>query len=287
MSEGNPLINVGDISKPVTVLIEKISDAIGGSFAPWQMQRIAQAEVEAGKIRALGEIKISEIQQRGLLRVIHQEGKVQENIEQISKLAIQDLRPDAKPENMENDWISYFFDKCRLVSDTDMQGLWARILAGEANQPSSFSRRTVGFVSSLDKSDALLFTNLCKFCWNFGGLTPLIYDLTLPVYQSEGIVFTSLTHLDDIGLISFNELTGYLRDGFPKKIILSYYGRRVIIEFAKDTGNEIDIGKVMLTQVGQELSSISGSTPSDLFFDYVCKKLQADGCNVYREPPSE
>jgi len=32
MSEGNSLINLGDISKPATVLIEKVSGALGGYF---------------------------------------------------------------------------------------------------------------------------------------------------------------------------------------------------------------------------------------------------------------
>ena len=34
---------------------------------------------------------------------------------------------------MEEDWIANFFDKCRIVSDSEMQSLWARVLAGEAN----------------------------------------------------------------------------------------------------------------------------------------------------------
>jgi hypothetical protein len=211
MSEGSPLISLGDISKPATVLIEKISDAVGAVFRPIQIKRIARAEAEAGKIRALGEIKISEIQERALFRMIQQEGKRQENLERISALAIQDLRPDAKPENVENDWLSHFFDKCRLVSDAEMQSLWGKLLAGEANQPGAFSRRTVEFVSSLDKDDALLFTNLCKFGWMIGGLAPLIFDQTLHLYNSQRIMFSSLTHLDDIGLITFNNFTNFVR----------------------------------------------------------------------------
>ena len=30
MSDGNSLINLGELSKPATVLIEKIADAVGG-----------------------------------------------------------------------------------------------------------------------------------------------------------------------------------------------------------------------------------------------------------------
>ena len=75
MTNGNSLINLGDISNPATVLIEKISDAVGAVFLPLQIKRIARAEVESEKIRALGEIKLSEIQERALCRMIHQEGR--------------------------------------------------------------------------------------------------------------------------------------------------------------------------------------------------------------------
>ena len=40
----NPLINIDELSKPATVLIEKISDAVGGIFEPSQIVRVAKAE---------------------------------------------------------------------------------------------------------------------------------------------------------------------------------------------------------------------------------------------------
>ena len=44
MSDSNSIINLGGLSKPATVLIEKISDAVGGVFKPYQIKRIAKAE---------------------------------------------------------------------------------------------------------------------------------------------------------------------------------------------------------------------------------------------------
>jgi hypothetical protein len=41
------LINLSELSKPATVLIEKISDALGGVFKPFQIVRVAKAEAEA------------------------------------------------------------------------------------------------------------------------------------------------------------------------------------------------------------------------------------------------
>ena len=39
----DPLGNLGDLTKPATVLVEKISDAVGGLFKPWQIVRVANA----------------------------------------------------------------------------------------------------------------------------------------------------------------------------------------------------------------------------------------------------
>jgi hypothetical protein len=51
MNEGGSLINLGELSKPATVLIEKIAEATGGIFRPFQIRRIAQAEADAEIIK--------------------------------------------------------------------------------------------------------------------------------------------------------------------------------------------------------------------------------------------
>jgi hypothetical protein len=82
--------------------------------------------------------------------------------------------------------LTYFFERSRLVSDSEMQSLWGKLLAGEANSPGSFARRTVDSVSSLEKTDAQLFTNLCTLGWMIGPLTPLVYELDAVGFQKEG-----------------------------------------------------------------------------------------------------
>ena len=43
----NSLINLGDLAKPANTLIEKISEAGIGLFAPWQIKRVAKADAAA------------------------------------------------------------------------------------------------------------------------------------------------------------------------------------------------------------------------------------------------
>lgn len=278
MADGGSLINFGDITKPATVLIEKISDAIGGLYYPYQIRRIAKAEAEAEKIRVLAGVEITEIQERGLLRLIKEEGNKQRNIEQITKLSLQDLRENAKPQEIDNDWLVNFFDKCRLVSNTEMQSLWARLLAGEANQPGTFSKRTIQFVSTIEKSDANLFTSLCTFAFFLENeFVIFIHDIDDHFYSDKGINFTTLTHLDDIGLITFNHITQFSSTELKKTVRLTYFGMPLIIEFPNEQDTTLDIGPVILTKIGQELASVCGATKSDEFLQYKRSEWQRKG----------
>lgn len=277
MGDGNSLVNLGDLGKPAKVLIERVSDAIGGIFKPYQIKRVAKAEAEAEKIKAVTQIEISEIQQRGLVRMIEVEAIKQQNIEQITARAVNEIAEDAKPQDMEKDWISNFFDNCELVSDTEMQSLWAKILAGEANKPGTYSKRTVNNVSSLDKNEANQFTTLCRFGWMIGPVTPLIYDVTGEIYTKNGLTFSVLNHLDAIGLVTLQDLSGYVRQQLPKKFHVHYYGEAIQVELPDEAKGIMSLGKVLLTKMGQELAPICGSTPVNGFVEYVKEHWKKQG----------
>ena len=117
----NSLINLGDISKPANTLIEKISDAVGGAFRPRQIRRIAQAEADAEIIKMKAGIEVTDLQRRALERFVAEEAKKQVNMESITEKALSQLDESSSPERMEDDWITNFFDKSRLISNEEMQ----------------------------------------------------------------------------------------------------------------------------------------------------------------------
>ncbi len=269
--QNNSLININlkDLAEPAVVLIEKISDAIGGFLEPWQIRRIAQAEAEADKIGAISKIEITELRLRALKRFLIEESSKQNNIENITRKALPVVNSTAQPKNIENDWIVNFFDKARLISDEDMQELWARILAGEANAPGTYTKRTIYLLASLDKNDAFLFTKLCNFTWNIGVPVPLIFDFKNKLYEKNGIDFEILKHLDSIGLINFDYLSGYQKEGFDKTIKVTYGNQILILEFPKESGNNLDTGQVMFTNVGLQLVTICKFENVDGIIDYA------------------
>lgn len=271
MSNDNSMsfVNLGKLSKPVDTLIKKVSEAVGGVFAPYQIKRIAKAEAETAIIKAQTEIQITDLHRRAMHRFIEEEAKRQENIEEITGKALPQLQEVSDPSAMEDDWVTNFFDKSRIVSDGEMQDLWARVLAGEANAPGTYSKRTVNFLGDLDKKDAELFQALCRFGWIVGGFEPLIFDPKASIYNDQGLRFDTLTHLDSIGLIQFSHLSGFTLTNLPKKFDVLYCSQPLGLTMEKDSDNTLPTGKVLLTKVGQELSTVCKVPGVDGFWDYV------------------
>jgi len=268
-------IDAGDWAKPANTLIEKIADALGGLAGPWQIKRIAEAEAAADRIQAVAQIEITKLQRRAMTRFIAEVTKKQQNIEAITLKALPEVKAEAKPENVEDDWIANFFEKCRLISDDEMQTLWARILAGEANSPGKFSKRTVGLLASMDKSDASMFSTLCRFACTIPPLTPIIYGYTQEIYSQHRIDFAFLTHLESIGVIRLTlDSTSYFTvDGLEQNTVVDYFGSKIPLRFAGNEKmhmqNELATGQAMFTQVGEQLAVICGAKPMDSFFEFL------------------
>lgn len=270
------LVDMRGLTKPATVLIKKISNAVGTMWEPRQIRRIAEAKADAALTLAKSEIEIDEVKRRTAQRFVEEETRDQINMESIGGKAIPNLDPDAPAENVEDDWIVNFFDKCRIVSDDGMQDLWSRILAGEANSPGSFSRKTVNLMADLDKASAQLFVSLCRFRWRISNaFYPLILDFKEQVYTNNGISLFSVGQLDSIGLVQISSL-GFQLANRPIEIVATYYDRSVRLKFPKETGNALSIGEVLLTPSGEELSRIVKPTPIDGFFEFVYDRWASD-----------
>ena len=263
-------IDLSGLTKPATVLIEKISNAVGTLWEPRQIRRVAQAKADEAMILAKGDIEIDEVMRRAAQRFVDEETRKQLNMESIVDKAIPGVDSNAPTGNVEDDWITNFFDKCRSVSDDAMQTLWSRILSGEANTPGSFSRKTVNLVADLDKASAELFRNLCGFRWQIDGAhMPLIFDFNERIYTDRGIYLFSLGELDAIGLIQINVATGFALLEVHKEATASYYDQSVQMTLPKDRGNSLNIGHVLLTPSGEQLSRIVKPDPIDGFFEFV------------------
>lgn len=254
-----------------------MAGALGVIYEPTKIKRKAKAEAEVEKLKAITKLEISELEQRGISRLLLQEARKQKNIEEITAAAVDSLPDDANVADLQEDWIAYFFKQCEHVSDKEMQSVWSKLLSSEATNPGTYSKRTIDLISSIDKKDAELFTKLCDFVCFMGSPMAMVFDVDNEIYNKSGINFSTLKHLDSLGLISFEPISGYVFRKLQKRAALYYYGRLTEIEFQNEENNQIIAGKVLMTNVGLELISICGSKPNLDFYEYLCKQLSGQG----------
>lgn len=275
------LINVGALAKPATVLIEKISSAVGTVFEPTRIRREADAVAYSRKTLALADVEITDLQRRAMERLVQQEGRKQKNIESITAQAIDALPDGATPEALQEDWIAHFFKQCETVSDQEMQSLWARLLAGEASSPGQFSKRTVDAVATLDKEDAEMFVRVAQFVWNFAQPIPLIYNLEDSIYKENGITFNLVSHLAAIGLITFQPSSNYTINWSGGLTITSYHDWILLLEPTASGSRVANAGQCILTKVGIELYKICGASKCQGFAEYAVENWVSQGFTVY------
>jgi len=277
MAETNfSLVDLKALSEPVTKLIEAVRSAVGILYEPTRTRRQAKAEADAAIILAENQTEVREIEIRASERLRNRELRRQQNVEKVTRMAIAELPASVSADPVDEDWIHQFFGHCQDISNEQMQSLWARLLAGEVAKPGSFSYRSLRLVKDLRREDADLFTRFCTFIWRQPGvrLVPIVPSAEDDSLRRAGIGFTDLLHLESLGLIQFNSLSGFKLTG-SRRWLLEYYGKPHFV--AVQQGKEdLQVGKSLLTAVGEELAHISGSKPDPNYRDATVARWRKD-----------
>jgi len=244
------LDNLGEVAKPIDSLINRIADATGVLYEPTRIRKKAKAEADALIIKTKSEIDAGEIQNRALTRLVTEEIQKQENIEDITEKSFKYINEDAKPEEVEKDWLVNFFDKCKLVSDEDIQEIWAKVLSGETNRVGRFPKRLINFISGLEKKDILKIEKILKYCWIINDeLKYLIYYENSKNKEYE-IDFKLRFLLLELGII---EVAPTLSNFSIKKdniLKFKYFSKEFIIEIKNE---DMNTGIFTLTSLGSSI----------------------------------
>jgi hypothetical protein len=271
----SPLIKL-ELGTAANTFVEKVAAGFGVLYEPKRIRKKAKADADAMVTLAKAKSKVTQIEKRAIQRLLAEGQRNQENMESILAQAVPQIEENARPDEIDDDWLTNFFEKAKLTSDEEMQFIWSRLLAGEVNNPSTFSKRTVNLVAEIEKRDAQLFAKLANFTWDIGGYKPLVYDSEDEIYQNSGINFTTLNHLDALGLIRFDPLSGF-KSHRPGKtggtFMAIYIDSGYIVHVPEGRPAELTTGKVLLTTQGSELMGVCTPERIEGFEDYVIKKL--------------
>jgi hypothetical protein len=263
-------VNLNGLSKAA----ERAAKIIDDHLAPRASIKKAMAEVEVARLEAQrdveksrGRFELASFEYRAHARLSEEAARHQENIEKVAALALKSLPDSARPEDVERDWLTFFFERCRGVTNEEMQSMWSKVLSEELIEPGSISRKTIEVVNLLDKNLAHRFTALCSFVCVIDGLPcSLVYEPAPPTLQIVGLGYADALELADAGLIRMQLVDGttFTSKGPPDyKLKVTYFGR----EFVLTPKGSFNHGRITLTQAGVELYSIAGAQPHQGCFE--------------------
>ncbi len=250
------------------VLIEKIASCVNILYQPTHKVRMTKARDKCALIQ---QNTYQNLEKRTMNRVRHEEMSKQENIEKIITKALEQVLETAKPENIEKDFLVHFFDKCKNTSDEYMQSLWAKILAGEANNTGSFSKKTINIMADLSKKDAESFVNLLKFSFNdFQNNIFFIIDYgdvkkENNLYNQHDITVQTINNLTHLNLIEMQSSGCALQTSCMSFNYLSNQTIKIT-----SSNKNIQLGHIKITPSGQQLAKIAKTNEKiDDYFKYT------------------
>jgi uncharacterized repeat protein (TIGR03899 family) len=282
----NPLVNLDNLTEPFTKLIEVVSAGMGTLYAPFGTVRQAKADAKAKVILAKADTEILSLQQRAVHRLQYTESRRQANLERIAVEASQALPNVVSGEAVDEDWILQFFENAQDVCDAEMQKLWGRLLAGEVASPGGYSKRTLQFLKTMSKDEALAFVKYCGFAfansrgWHFVLGCEFIWKEMAKIF--ENIDFK--LHFANIGLITPDQT--YFSYSLNNETI-TYFGKEYTIKAPKP---EDGLGKIYghssFTQIGQELRGVVDAQMIPNYVEQLSQQL-SDELNIVFIPNVE
>ncbi|MBQ4393872.1 MAG: DUF2806 domain-containing protein [Paludibacteraceae bacterium] len=281
---------MGDLvidGKPLEKLLDVVSNAIGALCAPWQTKRVARAEAEADRIKAIESAKtealLAENAERYMAlssvekRIVTKEVKRQNNIDNVVAIASQSLEgeKEVSSERVNPDWATRFFDIAQDISDEAMQDLWGRILAGEVKRPQSYSLRTLEALRNITREEAELFEKAAQY---------VLYDGTYYLYRFSGnnegpesIEYSEIARLVEIGLLQAGSTVSqnyYNPDGVTSDAHLFYGGKYVAFIKITPKIKQLSFPIYSLSKAGEELYKLILVNPDVKYFEEVLRNIQ-------------
>lgn len=200
------------------------------------------------------------------------------------------LEEYAEPQKIEVDWLEFFFEKAKLIANEDMQLIWAKILAEEANEPGKINMSLLHTLSVMRYDQAEFFCNISRFAlrsYRSNDVTLLLFVATnRAAYENTRITPKKLKELERLGLIECDFNSEYVfKDTYndiTKKRFIS--GSHTMTVWGDpQNGGKIKAGNVQFTEDGRALYDIIDSNYKKYrssIFEFTARKLVKRNCRV-------
>ncbi|QPF74467.1 DUF2806 domain-containing protein [Roseateles sp. DAIF2] len=296
------------LGKPAEKLIDAVVRGVGTLYRPRAIRNEADAKAYEAKVLGVAAIEVEEAKARAQVasaieakialadadeqlarrtreRLIQSELQRQQNIEAIAELAIENGPSTASDSPVADDWCRALFRFGADVSDAEMQLLFARVLAGEVEQPGSYSLRALSVMASLTKDDAHAFQTLCSICVDAKGhilQTPRRGFEAVDWLKPIGLPHSTLYALQEAGLL--HDVDGAMpyaamwngkAEAEAMSMVLVFPGGRFRLT-QRHKSNALEFFALRLTSVGAQLSRLVRPEFDRRVLDLIAKAYNAD-----------
>ena len=188
-------------------------------------------------------------------RIEYQEKKRQANIAAVVRDAAADLDDkEVSDHEPDPDWTARYFDCVKDVSSEEMRKIWAKILAGEIENPNSTSMRTFDILKNMTKDDARLFELAFELIVDNFVFCPKEMEECRSLVERVNVM-----RLQDVGVLhgSINPVISLTREIRFSNSVYHISHRGCVLKISScDDRTSIAIPALPLTQSGTELSKI-------------------------------
>lgn len=217
----------------------------------------------------------SDLDKNAIERLVFLENTRQLNIESALGKTLKYLPEKVSEKEVDDDWRSRYFNKIQDISNDDLQEIWARILAGEIEEPGTVSLRTLDLLSNLSKYEAEKFQLACSMVSKQSHIYMIkSYEL----FDRLGLSYNDFKLLDEAGLIFLGNNAKYkleLKDNVGEMNIgdkiyrLTYSKANTIVSSYKFTATP-------LTTSGIELCKLINPITNENYRDHFCKLIESN-----------
>lgn len=288
------------LSKPAEKMIDAVQCAIGKAYEPRHIRKMADAK--AYEIKTVsdalaensnipicyekGDIRMNTEDFEGLVkrtqnRLAYQELTKQRNIETVVDYAYDLLEEETEASNdpIDPDWLMRFFNSVEDLSNSEMQKIWAKILAGEIKKPKEYSLRTLEALRKISADEAALFQRICDYRIVIGKHSILPSDKQL--LETFGIGFDDILKLDECGLINSSGTLALNVTIGPEITMLTNNGNLMIMaKSLSDSPRPMSIGQYAFTNTGIEIAKIFNNQISNEDLISFARYLQNEAKNL-------
>lgn len=213
-----------------------------------------------------------------------------ENLSHCLAFAQEMVGCDYDASGIDHSWFIRWADKAEEQTDDEMRAIWGKLLAGELEQPGSYSKRTMSLLADMSADDAKAFSDLCSMgvylCAADRLISPSPWiimkeDASNETFNNGCFNYYKRSQMESLGVIDSSVRTFVtICPGKSRSFILN--NRKITIRNDSDSDVEFHSSPVF-TKYGMELSRLCTIGSCEGLSDYFTEEALRNKLTAYSD----